>query len=109
MTMFTRNPPAVEMKPVPDEPRVHTDAQEPFALQFRRLPKGDVKLIWWYIAAVNEEGEFNADTQEQDRFGVEFHSYTDVLNKLMFQMDRDMVNKAINIVEGTYDIVDSSA
>lgn len=51
---------------------------------------------------MNEEDEFKVDVQERDRFGVEFHSYSDVLEKLTFEMDRDMVKKAIDIVEGTY-------
>lgn len=45
VAIWTRNPPAVEMGLVPDEPRLHADAQEPFALQYRRLAEGHVKLI----------------------------------------------------------------
>jgi ADP-ribose pyrophosphatase YjhB (NUDIX family) len=100
--MVTRNPPAVETKPVPDEPRLHFDACEPFALQFRRLADGNAKLIWWYVAAVNEEEEFNADIQEQDKFGVEFYNYPDAVQKLTFHMDQEMVKNAIDIVNGTY-------
>jgi 8-oxo-dGTP pyrophosphatase MutT (NUDIX family) len=100
--MVTRNPPAVETEPVPDEARLHIDASEPFALQFRRLAEGNVKLIWWYIAAVKEEEAFKADIQEKHKFGVEFNNYADAVQKLTFQMDREMVQKAIDIVEGTY-------
>lgn len=100
--MTTRNPPAVEVGPVPDEPRVHDGAREPFALQLRSLGEGEVKIIWWYVAAVNEEEEVSADTQEVDTFGVKFYSYNDVLEKLTFEMDRDVVSKAINIVESHY-------
>lgn len=102
VAMSTRNPPAIETGPVPDEPRLHAGAQEHFALQYRRLAEEHVKLIWWYIASVDEEEEFKEDIQGRDRFGVEFHSYSDVLEKLTFEMDRDMVKKAIDIVEGTY-------
>jgi 8-oxo-dGTP pyrophosphatase MutT (NUDIX family) len=100
--MVTRNPPAVETEPIPDEPRLHIDASEPFAFQFRRLAERNVKLIWWYIAAVNEEEEFKAAIQEKNKFDVEFHSYNDAVQKLTFQMDREMVQKAIDIVGGTY-------
>lgn len=100
--MMTRNPPAVETQPVPDEPRLHLDACEPFAFQLRHLAKDNVKLIWWYIAAVEEEKRFSAGTQEQDTFGVEFHNYTNTLQRLTFQMDRDMVKKAIDTVNDTY-------
>jgi 8-oxo-dGTP pyrophosphatase MutT (NUDIX family) len=101
VTMSTRNPPTVETKHVPDKPRLHVDSCEPFALQFRRLAADHLKLIWWYIAAVNEEEEFKEDLQEKEKFGVEFHQYADVVHKLTYQMDREMVQKAIDIVQST--------
>ncbi|KAI4165362.1 MAG: hypothetical protein LQ342_001230 [Letrouitia transgressa] len=103
--MVTRNPPAVEAQHVPDEPRLHIDACEPFALQLRCLAEDNVKLIWWYIAAVEEGEGFQAGTQEQDKFGVKFHDFASAVQKLTFQMDRDMVKKAIETVEGTYGAV----
>ncbi|KAI4138046.1 MAG: hypothetical protein L6R39_006991 [Caloplaca ligustica] len=85
-----------------DEARFYTGICEPFTLQLRRLRQDHVKLIWWYIAAVNEDQLFNEDLQDREKYAVEFHSYTDVLEKLTFQMDRDMVTKAIHIVTETY-------
>lgn len=41
------------------------------------------------------------DLQEKERFAVEFYSFTEVVEKLTFQMDRDMVRKAIEIVTDT--------
>jgi 8-oxo-dGTP pyrophosphatase MutT (NUDIX family) len=102
VNMFTRNPPAVEIESLPDKARLHIDACEPFALQSRRLGEDNVKLVWWYIAAINEEESFKADVQEHDKFEVEFHTYADVAQKLTFHMDQEMVKKAIDIVEGTY-------
>lgn len=102
LNMFTRAPPAVETEQLGDEARFYTGICEPFNLQLRRLEEGDVKLIWWYIAAVNEDQPFREDLQEKEKFAVEFHSYTDVLEKLTFQMDRDMVRRAIEIVTDTY-------
>lgn len=101
LNMCTRAPPAVEMEQLGDEARFYTGICEPFNLQLRRLEEGDVKLIWWYIAAVNEDQPFREDLQEKEKFAVEFHSYTDVLEKLTFQMDRDMVRRAIDIVTDT--------
>jgi 8-oxo-dGTP pyrophosphatase MutT (NUDIX family) len=97
--MVTRNPPAIETESMPDEPRLHTNVCEPFALQLRRIAEGNVKLIWWYIAAVNEDEEFKVETQEKDKFAVEFYGYAEAVQKLTFQMDREMVQKAIDIVE----------
>lgn len=100
--MSTRAPPALETEQLSDEARFYTGIYEPFTLQLRRLGEGDVKLIWWCIAAVNEDQPFKADLLEREKFVVEFLSYTDVLEKLTFQMDRDMVRRAIDIVTDTY-------
>ncbi|KAI4117342.1 MAG: hypothetical protein LQ338_007569 [Usnochroma carphineum] len=102
LNMSTRAPPAVETEQLGDEARFYTGICEPFTLQLRRLGEGDIKLIWWYIAAVDEDRPFKADLQEGEKFAVEFLSYTDVLEKLTFQMDRDMVKRAIDIVTNTY-------
>ncbi|KAH6631727.1 hypothetical protein F5144DRAFT_532672 [Chaetomium tenue] len=103
LDMHTRAPPAVETEQVDDRVRLHTRVCEPFTLQIRRLGEGQVKLIWWFAAAVEEEiPPMDREAQEKDRYAVEFYSYTDVLDKLTFQMDRDMVKKAIELVKNTY-------
>lgn len=101
--MHTRAPPAVGTEWVDDRVRLHTGVCEPFTLQIRRLGEGRVKLIWWFAAAVDEETPpMDRAAQEKDRYAVEFYSYTEVLDKLTFQMDRDMVKKAIELVKNTY-------
>ena len=102
LNMSTRAPPAVEPEQLGDEARFYTGICEPFTLQLRHLGESDVKLIWWYIAAVNEDQPFKEDIQEGQKFTVQFYSYTEVLKKLTFQMDRDMVRRAIDIVTDTY-------
>lgn len=99
--MFTRAPPAVEEEQLGDEARFYAGICEPFTLQIRRLGDGDVKLIWWYIAAIDEDESFK-ESQQEVRFGVEFYNFTDVTTKLTFQGDRDLVNKAIGIVTTTF-------
>ncbi|KAL8847761.1 MAG: hypothetical protein Q9221_007209 [Calogaya cf. arnoldii] len=103
VNMSTRAPPAIEDEQLGDEARFHTGICEPFTLQIRHLGEGNVKLIWWYIVAVNEDKpNQDRDQVEKDKFAVEFHSFADVLEKLTFQMDRDMVKEAINIVTDTF-------
>ncbi|KAL8644384.1 MAG: hypothetical protein Q9210_007283 [Variospora velana] len=102
LNMFTRAPPAIEEEQLGDKARFYTGICEPFNLQIRRLGQGDVKLIRWYIAAINEDKPFRKDLQEKERFAVEFYSFTDALEKLTFQMGRDMVERAINIVSTTF-------
>ncbi|KAI4177379.1 MAG: hypothetical protein LQ343_000359 [Gyalolechia ehrenbergii] len=101
LDMFTRAPPAVEEEQLGDEARFYAGICEPFTLQIRRLGDGDVKLIWWYIAAIDEDESFK-ESQQEVRFGVEFYNFTDVTTKLTFQGDRDLVNKAIGIVTTTF-------
>ncbi|KKP06998.1 hypothetical protein THAR02_00877 [Trichoderma harzianum] len=100
VNMHTRAPPAIETEQLDDRARFYTNISEPFTLQIRHLGEHEVKLIWWFILAVDEE-VLPGETME-DRCAVEFYSYSDVLNKLTFQMDRDMVKKAIDLVENTY-------
>ncbi|KAK4238869.1 hypothetical protein C8A03DRAFT_43414 [Achaetomium macrosporum] len=62
-----------------------------------RAPPG---FIWWYVAAVDKERAGKGNTRlEKDRYAVEFHSYTGALDKLTFQMGREMVKKVIELVE----------
>ena len=102
LDMSTRAPPAVEIEQLRDEARFYTHICEPFTLQLRRLGEGEVKLIWWYIAAVNEDKPFQKDLQEKERFDVQFFNFTKVLEKLTFQADRDLVKKAIDLVTSKY-------
>ncbi|AEO68620.1 1f60eead-c1c1-45fc-9ede-0c2266dbf5d9 [Thermothielavioides terrestris] len=101
VNMHTRAPPAVEPEQLDDRARFYTGICEPFTLQIRRLGEGQIKLIWWFVAAVDEETP-PKESPEKDRYAVEFLSYTEVLDKLTFQMDREMVKKAIELVENTY-------
>ena len=98
--MFTRAPPAIEEEQLGDEARFYTSICEPFTLQIRRLGSNNVKLIWWYIAAINEDESFESG-QHEDKFSVKFYNFTDVIENLTFQGDRDMVKKAIDIVSTT--------
>ncbi len=59
--MSTRAPPQVETEQhSPDSPRMYSNLTEPFALQIRQLGEEErnIKLIWWYVAAVNEDEPF---------------------------------------------------
>lgn len=99
ITRSTHTPPEIETEQFADEARFYTNICEPFNLQIRRFENGEVKLIWWYIAAVDEEKAVEFRTEEEgEKFGVEWYGYENVLEKLTFEMDRDMVKRAIEIV-----------
>ena len=66
---------------------------------FRRIGEGEIKLIWWFVASVNEE--LPVGLHEKDKFEVEFHNYDEVLRRLTFKDDREIVKKAIDLVKNT--------
>jgi len=97
--MTTRAPPAIEDGDYPDEPRVHHEATEPLMLTCRQLNEGkSMKVIWWYIAAIDEVAEVeNGETQ----FGARLVSFSEATDMLTFEQDREIVRKAIDIFEGS--------
>jgi 8-oxo-dGTP pyrophosphatase MutT (NUDIX family) len=99
--MPSRSPPAIETENSPDIARQYTRICEPIAIQTRRFGERDMKLIWWYVAAIDEDVAPTGIVPELD-YRVEFYNYHDVLEKLTFQMDRDLVKMAIDLVVGTY-------
>ena len=102
--MGSRAPPAIETEPsAGDVLRVYDGIQEPFMLQIRRLQsEGDVKLVWWFIAEVEEEEAASGATGSgEERYEVHFCGYEEAVEKLTFQLDRDMVKQAVEIVEAS--------
>ena len=103
LNMSTRAPPAVETEQLGDKARFYPFISEPFSLQVRHLSDSNVKLIWWFVAAVDEDTSVQERTlEDRKKFTINFHSYTDVLERLTFQNDRDMVKRAIDLVSKTY-------
>lgn len=97
LRMTTRNPPAVETEQhYPDEPRVHESACEPFMLTCRQLDESKgLKVIWWYVAAVDEgvEGEGG-----EEQFKAGWFSFEDAVERLTFELDRDVLREACRIL-----------
>ncbi|KAL4872558.1 NUDIX hydrolase domain-like protein [Aspergillus spectabilis] len=91
VTVTTRAPQADDPENVPDIPRLSPDLSEPFMFTVRELtPGSDVKLIWWYIAAVDEGSKDGAVASNGD-FRAEFFHYDDALRELTFQKERDIL------------------
>ncbi|KAF5539333.1 NUDIX domain-containing protein [Fusarium napiforme] len=92
-------PPDAGSEDVPDEARFFKGACEPILVQTRRrVGQGEMKLIWWFVAAVDEERPAGP---HEDKFGVEFLGYDVALERLTFKDDRDLVGRAIDLVEST--------
>jgi 8-oxo-dGTP pyrophosphatase MutT (NUDIX family) len=103
--MRTRAPPADEGEEGQSGEtgaRLERAACEPVMLQTRRQRDGSVKLIWWYVAAVEEGAVVKRDEVDEERYTVESYGYKEVLEKLTFQNDRELVKLAIDLVNDTY-------
>ncbi|KAF9768892.1 hypothetical protein IL306_013739 [Fusarium sp. DS 682] len=85
-------------KHVPDEARFFRGACEPILMQARRVGQGEMKLIWWFVAVVDEDKPVG---QHEDEFDLEFLSYDAALEKLTFKDDRELVGRAIELVKST--------
>ena len=100
---LARPPPPVETGHSPDLPRMYLNLTKPFIFQIRQLSgERNIKLIWWYIAAINEDEPIKKDCLGKEKFQVVLVGYEDALQKLTYQLDREILQKAINVVEATY-------
>jgi 8-oxo-dGTP pyrophosphatase MutT (NUDIX family) len=102
VTMSTRAPPAIETEQSEDVPRTFFEITEPFTLQIRQQGENDVKIIWWYIAAIDEDKPHDEERLGEQKFRVGLYGFEEALRKLTFQTDRDMVKDAIEIFQATY-------
>ena len=100
--MATRAPAAGKRVSAPDEAHLQVGACKPFYLQIRHLTQGDVKLIWWYIATVDETQQPVERSEDDERtFKVEFHGYDMAVEKVTFASDRETMKQAVTIVKDT--------
>lgn len=103
ITMNSRIPPAIETKPFGDVLRRYTDVTKSFTIQIRHLETaGDVKLIWWFIAAVDEDFAPDTERLREERLDVEFFGYEAAMEKPTFHFDRKMVKRAVAAVQAVY-------
>ena len=103
VSMHTPAPSANEVDvSTPDEPGEYCGHQEPFMLTTRKLGERNLKLIWWFVAAVNgDEGHAEVVGETEAKYGRELVGYDDALQKLTFLEDCEVVARAIGIVQGT--------
>ncbi|KAJ5182641.1 hypothetical protein N7492_000257 [Penicillium capsulatum] len=100
--MQTRAPPMDEQQHTPDQPRAFPDLVEPFMMTLRQLGgdgERDIKLIWWFIAALDDAGIASSDPGGEEGFTPKFFRLPEAMQKLTFQNDRDVLERAIALVE----------
>ncbi|KAF2869998.1 hypothetical protein BDV95DRAFT_497820 [Massariosphaeria phaeospora] len=104
LTMATRAPSVDESAQVLDQPRVYPETTEPFMCTIRELEHGSsVKLVWWYIAALDDT-IMAEKLPGEAQFEAEFFSCEETINKLTYQTDRNVVAKAVQLVKASRDL-----
>jgi len=101
MTITTRAPPPPGVAISPSEayiPRQSPNCIEPIAITIRTLPAGGIKLIYWFITTVTGEDKVEGTQMANEDFESHFMSIPQALERLTFQCDRQLVQKAIDIV-----------
>jgi len=100
LTMSTRATAVVESSPdTPDIPQTYEQLEEPITVSIRELGERDMKIIWWYVAAIVEDAVVGAC---EEKFEIKMFGYEEAVEKLTFQDDRKTVRIAIDLVAGTY-------
>lgn len=96
ITMPTRAPEAAEDNNVADVARSYPDITEPFMVTMREMNDGaHMKIIWWYIAKVDE---FTSPDKAETPFAPQFFPIRDAVQKLTFDGDRKILDRAIKLV-----------
>lgn len=98
-----------------DIARMKYTNEEAFWLQIRELDKvcdneeekngndengGGIKLIWWFIGVVDDDGDKTVG-QGEEQFKSQWFDYEEAINRLTFDNDRMVVRKAVDIVSDT--------
>ncbi|UKZ94765.1 uncharacterized protein TrAFT101_009619 [Trichoderma asperellum] len=75
--LVSRVCPTVKTGDVPDGLRLFKSTRELIAMQQWQIADGEMKLIWWFLAAVDEKEVLRQ--HEKQKFEVEFHSYDEAV------------------------------
>ena len=77
---------------------------EPFMMTLRNVGPRDVKLVWWYIAvAIGERVEGTQTAIEN--YAPKFMIVEEAMQTATFQNDRDVISRAVELVQNTYTLV----
>ncbi|KAK6543787.1 hypothetical protein TWF694_000519 [Orbilia ellipsospora] len=90
-----------------DKVRAHENCTESFYMQLRKIgrEKDRAKIIWWFVAQVDEEDYEKKKVEGWDGvvkkgLSVEWLGYDDTIAELSYETDVDVVKAAIELVKG---------
>lgn len=96
--VVTRAPPLVEENAdTPDAPRAYHGSTEPFMMSTRVLGHKNMKLIWWFVAAI-KEGEDDKLSEPEEKYERVMLGYDEAVNRLTFEADREVARTAMQIL-----------
>lgn len=99
ITMKTRAPPADEKGFTPDVAVERECMSDPFALTIREEEKRKRKIIWWFVAQVENDGTAMSMPSWFDAyFTPEWRSVEEAMQALTYQSDRELVARASTLV-----------
>ncbi|KAG8706573.1 hypothetical protein FRC09_002345 [Ceratobasidium sp. 395] len=88
---------------VKDQPTDAVGAVEPIAVFLRHAGERDVKLIFWYVAEVDESCPHEHGTQTGgEDYETRFVDADKVLDALTYTVDREVVARALELYRETY-------
>jgi hypothetical protein len=100
--MSTRGPPSQELGYTPDVAEVReTSGHDPFALSIREEGGIKRKLIWWYIAKVDENMEQEKISEVDSDLEPVIVSCEGAVNMLTYKGDRELVERAMELVRNS--------
>lgn len=100
LKMKTRAPPTDEKGFTPDVPVERECVVDPFALTIREEGPKRRKLVWWFIAAVDEESRSERSSFDH-HFEPEWMPVEKAVEALTFESDREVVEAAHRLVCGS--------
>jgi 8-oxo-dGTP pyrophosphatase MutT (NUDIX family) len=95
----TRAPRSDEPPDAPDRVRIDDDSAEPFMVTLRHIKDSEVKIIWWYVAELDRGVKRGAG---ESGFEPAFFALKEAVERLTFLADREVLQRAISIVEGAF-------
>lgn len=88
-----------------DQARRYPGVTEPFMLTVREMGGGGVKLIWWFVAVIDGETDGNGSSVPvgagESGFRAEFFTFEEAVGKLSFRNDREVLERAIALVQNS--------
>ncbi|KAL1607689.1 hypothetical protein SLS60_002624 [Paraconiothyrium brasiliense] len=102
LTMPTRATPVDAHADVFDKAKVCENLTEPFMCQIRTLKNGKgTKMIWWFVAVLEGDGD-RGKLPGEVKYLPCFLSWQEALGSLTFQNDRELLRKALSLLQMTF-------